>query len=35
MLARTQDIKLKGIFLPAVDPAELVSYIKVEEVKEK
>lgn len=35
MLARTQDTKLKGLFLPAVDPAELVSYIKVEEVKKK
>ncbi len=35
MLARTQDTKLKGLFLPAVDPAELVSYIKIEEVKKK
>ncbi len=35
MFARTQDTKLKGLFLPALDPAELVSFIKVDEVKEK
>lgn len=35
MLVRTQDTKLNGLFLPVIDPAELVPYIKVEEVKEK
>lgn len=35
LFTRTQSTKIKGLFLPAIDPTELVSYIKVEEVKVK
>lgn len=32
MFARTQDTKLKELFLPAINPTELVSNIRVEEI---
>lgn len=32
MLARVQDTKLRGLFLPIIDASELVTNIKVEEI---